>query len=114
MNCIHCNHKNPATTGYCQKCGQKLDFTADDIAGALVQRAKDERTRSTELNAKQTLTFAGVIFAIAFLLFLLAGGAPSSIHTVPAASSGASYTELDYRFDPPFRPELVPFTVKQP
>ena len=114
MNCLSCSHKNPATVTYCQKCGKKLDFTADDITGALVEKAKGERMRVTEHYVKQSLLIAVVVFGVAMTLFILSGGAPVEVHAVPSVSGGAKYVEVGYRFDPPVERALVPFPGKKP
>ena len=111
MNCIKCNHKNPATVAYCQKCGGKLDFTADDIASGLMQRAQDERVKTTEHYARQALVLAILFFAASFTFFIMTGGAPPAedFHVVPSISSGARYVEVGSRFDPPHERQTCPF-----
>ena len=42
MLCPKCNYRNPGTMAYCQKCGGRMDFTADQIAGSLVETAREE------------------------------------------------------------------------
>ncbi len=115
MNCLRCNHNNPATIVYCQKCGQKLDLTADEIAGALVQKAQDERVKNTEFYAKQALFFSAIVFVVALTLVILAGGAPDDVYCAPSAVNGAKYVELGDKgkWDPPFERELCPFGVKR-
>jgi hypothetical protein len=115
MNCLRCQHNNPATILYCQKCGQKLDLTADEISGALMQKAQDERVKSTEFYAKQALFFSILIFVVALTLVILAGGAPSEVYAIPSATSGAKYVELGEKgkWEPPFERELCPFGVKR-
>ncbi len=114
MNCIKCRHKNPATVTYCQKCGMKLDFTADDITSGLVQKAQEERIETTEHYAKQSLFFAILLFVAAFTVFIMSGGAPAAeeIHVVPSITSGARYVAIDYRFDPPLERATCPLKVK--
>ncbi|HZE97886.1 MAG TPA: hypothetical protein VE981_12735, partial [Planctomycetota bacterium] len=76
MNCPKCNYRNPGTIAYCQKCGGKLDFTADQIAGSLVETAREETAASTEFYAKQSLTFAAVLLLLSVTLYVLSLGAP--------------------------------------
>ncbi len=115
MHCLRCNHNNPATIMYCQKCGQKLDMTADEIAGSLIAKAQDERIKSTEFYSKQVLFFSILIFVVSLTLVILAGGAPSDVYVMPSASSGAKFVELGEKgkWDPPFERELCPFGVKR-
>jgi len=110
VNCIKCKHKNPATVTYCQKCGGKLDFTADDIAVGMVQKAQEERIETTEHYAKQSLFFAILLFVAALTLLIVSGGAPASedIHVVPSITSGARYVSVDYRFEPPLERATIP------
>ena len=44
MLCPKCNYRNPGTMAYCQKCGGRMDFTADQIAGSLVETAHQRST----------------------------------------------------------------------
>ena|SRR6185436_310503 len=108
MKCLKCRHDNPATIQYCQKCGVKLDMTADEIGAALVEKAQGERRVTTEHYAKQSLFFAGMLFVLSLTLFLLSGGAPEEVHAIPSAAGGSKYVEIGWRFDPPFERALVP------
>ncbi len=96
MNCLRCNFKNPATVSYCQKCGGKLDLTADEIRDALVEKAQLERATSTEFYARQMLFFAVILFMVALTLVFLSGGAQTDSYAVPSIVSGTRYTEVGY------------------
>jgi hypothetical protein len=115
MNCLRCKHNNPATVTYCQKCGQKLDFTADEIAGALTEKAQNERIKTTEFYAKQALFFTILLFVIAITAFIISLGAPDEIYPVPSATNGAKYIELGEqgRWEPPCERELMPIGLKR-
>ncbi len=110
MICLQCNHNNPATIGYCQRCGAKMDFTADQIEAALVEKKKGEVVASTEYYAKQALTFGAVLFLVAISLFFLAGGAPEDAYAVPAASLEGKHVEMEYVFETEMPLQLVPLS----
>ena len=97
MNCISCGHNNPATGAYCQKCGGKLDLTADEISASLFEKAKGEQQKSTEYYARQALFFGVVMFLIAVVVFAVSGGAPEEGYHVPSAASGAKYLKYEYQ-----------------
>lgn len=115
MICLQCNHNNPATIGYCQKCGARMDFTADQIQDALVQKAKGEVAANTEFYAKQALTFAVVIFLLAVSLFFVAGGAPEDREVIPSASMevnrrGGKHVEVEFKLETEMPVRLVPLS----
>ena len=89
MQCLKCNFKNPGTIAYCQKCGARMDFTADEIAGSLVETAREETAANTEFYAKQSLTFGAILFLLAVTLYVLSFGAPEQSYYIPALSMGA-------------------------
>lgn len=118
MICLQCNHNNPATIGYCQKCGAKMDFTADQIQDALVQKAKGEVAANTEYYAKQALTFAVVIFLLTISLFIVAGGAPEDKYSIPSVSMevgqrGGKHVEVEFKLQPEMPVQLVPVDPKK-
>ncbi len=96
MNCPTCGSKNPATIAYCQRCGSRMDLTADEIRQALVEKAKGEIIQSTEYYARQSLVFAVVLLLIALTLLVLAGGAPQDSYYVPSMSGGVKYLKANY------------------
>lgn len=104
MNCLTCGFRNPETVSYCQKCGKKLDYTADDIREALVEKAKQETAKSTEFYARQSLIFAIVLFLIAMTAFVVSKGAPTDTYFIPSAANGANYVKVDYTFQAPNPP----------
>ena len=100
MNCLKCNYKNPGTIAYCQKCGSKMDFTADEIAGSLVETAREETAQSTAHYAKQSLTFAAILFLLSMTLFVLSFGAPEESYYIPALSRGAEHVKVEFKQTP--------------
>jgi uncharacterized membrane protein YvbJ len=114
MQCLKCSHKNPGTVAYCQRCGAKLDFTADEIAGALIENKREEIVHNTEFYAKQALTFAAAIFLIAATCLVLSLGAPEAVpQAVPSASNGSRYVELDQKMEGELRKHYVPLEVRK-
>jgi hypothetical protein len=108
MICIKCNHNNPATIGYCQKCGGKMDFTADQIEAALIDKKKDEVVQNTTYYAKQALTFAVVLLLLAVSLFFLAGGAPEDTYAIPSVSKPGKHVEIEHKLEVEMPKALVP------
>lgn len=118
MHCLQCNHNNPATTGYCQKCGAKMDFTADQIQDALVQKAKGEVAANTEHYAKQALTFAVIIFLVGISFFFLMGGAPEDRYAIPSVSmdagqTGGKHVEVEFKIEMEMPKLPVPLDAKK-
>jgi len=101
MNCLSCRHSNPATVTYCQRCGTKLDLTADEISASLFEKAKGEQAKSTAYYTRQALIFSIVLFLISLTLFVLSGGAPEDAVHVPSLSGGAKYLKYDYKVEKP-------------
>jgi len=113
MNCIQCQNPNPATVQFCQRCGARLNLTADEIRDTLIERASQERADKTAQNAKQMLVF-GIITLIASLtLFFAAGSAPEGAVHLPSAAENANYGDFEYRFEPVMEKALVPYEVKR-
>jgi uncharacterized membrane protein YvbJ len=113
MNCIKCNYKNHGTMAYCQKCGARMDFTADEIAGSLVETAREETAESTEFYAKQSLTFAAVIFLVSITLFVLSFGAPQESYYIPALSKGAEHVKVEFKLDPQLPKLSIPLEIRK-
>ncbi|MBV8881922.1 MAG: hypothetical protein JO332_18330 [Planctomycetaceae bacterium] len=113
MLCPKCQHKNPGTIAYCQKCGGKLDFTADEIAGSLVQSARAETAANTEYYAKQALTFAAALFLLAITLFVLSLGAPKESYYIPALSKGAEHVKVEFKLDPELPKLSIPLEIRK-
>jgi hypothetical protein len=113
MICIQCSHNNPATIGYCQRCGAKMDFTADQIQAALVEKKKGEVVQNTEFYAKQALTFAVVIFLLTISLFFLAGGAPEDGYAIPSMSLEGKHVEVEYKLETEMPKALIPLDPKK-
>ena len=113
MNCLKCNYRNPGTVGFCQKCGARMDFTADEIAGSLVETAREETARNTEYYAKQALTFAAIIFLVAITLFVLSFGAPDESYYIPALSRGAEHVKVETKVDPQIPKLDVPIDYRK-
>jgi uncharacterized membrane protein YvbJ len=94
MNCPACGNKNPATVSYCQRCGSRMDLTADEIQASLVEKAKGEILQSTEFYARQSLVFAVVFLLAALTMLVLASGAPAGSFNVPSLSREAKYLQV--------------------
>ena len=95
MQCLACNHKNTVSLAYCQKCGSKMDFTADEITGALVEKARQETADATEHHAKQALTLGVALFLLSITLFFLSRGEPEAVYALPSHSMGAKHVEVE-------------------
>ena len=114
MNCLKCGHRNNATIAFCQKCGAKMDFTADEIAGALVEKKREEVADNTAFYARQALTFAVVVFLVALTCLVLSTGAPdTSPPAIPSAAQGSKYLEVDYKVDTDLPKLPVPLEVRK-
>jgi hypothetical protein len=113
MNCLKCNYKNPGTIAYCQKCGARMDFTADEIAGSLVETAREETAQSTEFYAKQSLTFAAVLFLVSMTLFVLSLGAPTESYYIPALSKGAEHVKVEFKLEPQLPKLSIPIEIRK-
>src|SRR6185295_16592261 len=108
MNCLKCNYKNPGSIAYCQKCGARMDFTADEIAGSLVETAQN-----TEHYAKQSLTFAAILFLMAATAFVLSFGAPEEAYYMPALSKGAEHVKVEFKMSPDIPKLSVPIEIRK-
>lgn len=113
MNCLQCNHKNPGTLQYCQRCGAKMDFTADEIQSALVEKARSEVVEQTGFHAKRLLALAVVLFLTAATFLVLSGGAPEEAHYVPSIGNGAKYLEVEAKIDPQLPKLSVPLEARK-
>lgn len=113
MNCLKCSHKNPGTVGYCQKCGAKMDFTADEIADALVEKGRAEIVQATDFHARRLLTFSVVLFLVAVTLWVLSRGEPEDPFSVPSSAHGSRSVELEPSFDVELPRALAPLEVKR-
>lgn len=114
MNCLQCGHDNPATLSYCQKCGGKLDLTADQISASLFEKKKGEQQKSTEFYARQSLYFAIVAFLIGLAIYVLSGGAPQAgepgePYHIPSATHGGRHLRHEYKVDKPVPRADLPF-----
>jgi hypothetical protein len=110
---MKCNYKNPGTIAYCQKCGAKMDFTADEIAGSLVETAREETAQNTQHYAKHTLTFAAVMFLLSLTLFVLSFGAPDESYYIPALSKGAEHVKVEFKMTPEVKKLSVPIEIRK-
>ena len=113
MNCLACKHPNPASVGYCQKCGARMDFTADEIADALAEKGRQEVVQATGFHAKRLLTFAVILFLVSVTLLVLSAGAPEGKYSIPSAANGARYVELNTSIDVELPKPLAPLEVKR-
>ena len=113
MNCLKCHYKNPGTMAYCQKCGARMDFTADEIAGSLVETAREETAVNTEFYAKQSLMFAVILFLLTLTLFVLSFGAPEESFYIPALSKGAAHVKVDFKMEPDIPKLSIPYEIRK-
>jgi hypothetical protein len=113
MQCLKCNYKNPGTIAYCQKCGARMDFTADEIAGSLVETAREETAANTEYYAKQSLTFAAILFLLGVTLYVLSLGAPEQSYYIPALSKNAKHVKVEYKLEPQIQKLSIPIEIRK-
>jgi uncharacterized membrane protein YvbJ len=113
MNCIKCGHKNAATVTYCQRCGSKMDLTADEIAESLVDKVKDEKASSTEYYARQAVTFAAILLLVMVTLLVLSAGAPEESYRIPSSTLGAKYIEVNYKLNLELPRPKIDFEVRK-
>ncbi len=113
MNCLTCGYKNPATVSYCQKCGARMDLTADEIRNSLVEKARDEVLRNTEFYARQSVVFAAVLLLLALTLIVLAGGAPAETYHIPSASNGAKHVGVSYDLEVKMKKLMIPLAPRK-
>jgi len=113
MLCPKCNYRNPGTMAYCQKCGGRMDFTADQIAGSLVETAREETAANTEFYAKQAMTFGAVLFLVSITLFVLSLGAPKESYYIPALSKGAEHVKVEYKLEPQLPKLSIPIEIRK-
>ncbi len=113
MNCLKCGQKNPMTGGYCQRCGAKLDMTADEIRDSLVEKAKGEAQKSSEFYAKQFLWLGVIVLMLAFSLLWLSTGAPQESYYMPSNTQGAKYLEGEPKLDPQLPKPLIPLEPRK-
>jgi hypothetical protein len=100
MKCLQCGHDSLSAVGFCGRCGAKLDFTADEIAGALVTKATVETAANTEFYAKRALMFSLFLFLAALTLYVLSAGEAPATHFMPSAARGSSHTDLEVKVEP--------------
>lgn len=113
MQCLQCGQNNAAAVGFCGRCGSKMDFTADEISGALVKDAKEETAANTEYYAKQALIFTGALFLLALTLFILSLGSPTASHFMPGLSQGSRHTDVEVKVDPQLPHLAVPIEIRK-
>jgi hypothetical protein len=91
-----------------------MDFTADEIQGALLEKKREEVADNTEFYARQAITFAGILFLVALTFFGLSLGAPDTWPTaLPSASNGSKYVEVEYKADLDLPKLMVPLEVRK-
>src|SRR5690242_7273655 len=113
MNCPKCKSRSAGTVGYCPKCGAKMDFTADEIAGSLVDSARAETARNTEYYARQMLTLASVLFLISVPLWVIALGNRKGAYAIRARSKGAERVKGEFKLDPPLPRLSSPIGIRK-
>lgn len=113
MNCPKCRSQNAGSVGYCRKCGAKMDFTADEIAGSLVEKARQETAQNTGFYVRQTLTLATVVFLVSVTLWVLTLGNPKEPYAIPALSKGAEHVKVEFKLDPQLPKLSVPIEIRK-
>ncbi|HZN63182.1 MAG TPA: zinc ribbon domain-containing protein [Planctomycetota bacterium] len=113
MNCIQCQNPNPATVQFCQRCGARLNLTADEIRDTLIERESLARVDKTNQNAKQALFFGIVMFIASLTLYIAAGSPPRGAVHLPSAAESATYGEFQYRYEPEMSKARVPYEVNR-
>ncbi len=104
MNCPGCAHDNPATVSYCQRCGGKLDLTADEISASLAEERKGEVATDAAYKARRILVGAVVFFLFSLTVYLFSGKVPETAYHVPSVSNGGDYLKYQYRVDARMQP----------
>lgn len=110
MQCIKCNHKNPGSVLYCQKCGNKMDMTADEIQLFYEQKVRSERREAMRTYAVRSLILSGVFFIIALTVLVMAGGEPPATSYIPSAVKDTEFLRYQYRVVPKLEPMLIPIS----
>lgn len=114
MQCLKCGHKNTNTIAFCQRCGAKMDFTADEIEGALIDKKREEVANNTEYYARQSLTFAVALFLVSLTCLVISFGAPETAPpAIPSSSMGTKYLEVDYKLETEVPRLSVPLEVRK-
>jgi hypothetical protein len=94
---------------FCQRCGARLNLTADEIRDTLIERASQERADKTAQNARQALVFGIILFVAALTLYFAAGSPPKGAVHLPSSSENAGYGDFEYPYEPGVRKAVVPF-----
>lgn len=110
MQCIKCEFKNPGSLLYCQKCGQKMDMTADEVALFYQQKIREERRQNMQSYAFRSLVLALIIFLISATCMVVAGGEPPGTSYIPSAVRGTESLQYDYRVVTSLEPLLLPIS----
>lgn len=108
MRCIQCGHDSPVSTGYCPKCGGRLDLTANEIGQVLFEKARKDAAKETEYFTRQFVVFAIMLFLVAITISILSANPPIS-YQVPSATKDANFIKVEYKYLPPLEKKFVPF-----
>jgi hypothetical protein len=90
-----------------------MDFTADEIRSALVEKARGEVVEQTGYHAKRLLVLAVVLFLMSVTFWVLSGGAPEDAYYVPSIGNGAKYVEVEAKIDPQLPRLSVPLEARK-
>jgi hypothetical protein len=90
-----------------------MDFTADEIAGALVREATDETAAATEHYARQAFFFAGAVLVLAVTLFVLSLGAPAASGFMPSITPGSRHADVESKTEPGLPRLAVPLEIRK-
>ncbi len=108
MQCLKCSHKNPGSVLYCQKCGEKMDLTADEVSQFYEQKIRAEKRDAMFTYALRTLVLAVVVFMVAVTVMVLGGGDPPVTSYIPSAAKDTEFMKVPYRVAPTMNPILIP------
>lgn len=111
MNCPGCAHDNPATVAYCQRCGGRMDLTADDISASLAQEREGEAAIDVAYKVRRLLVGSVIFFLLAMTVYVFSGKAPQEAYYVPSVSNGGEY--LQYHYPVPSRMDRLEIPVEE-
>ena len=69
--------------------------------------------RTPSYYAKQSLTFAAVLFLLAVTLCVLSFGAPEDSYYIPALSKGAEHVKVESKIEPQLPKLSVPIEIRK-
>jgi len=70
MNCPHCNNDVSPTARYCPTCGNKIDFTFDDIKSSLSSKDKLEKEIEKVKESRRVLIITLFLLLVSLLVYI--------------------------------------------